>query len=350
MTTISFARDVPSPDLVPVEELADCAATVLAREGRTILTYGAGAGYTPLRELIGEWFGVHPGRVLLTNGALQGLDLLARATARGQTVLTEYPAYDRAYGALLAAGASIVTAPADAEGLDPTAVEGVLMTERKPAFILTMPTFNNPTGATTSEERRQRLVTLAAQREFALVEYDPYRLLRLDGVPLPALFDLTGTQAIYISSFSKTIAPGLRVGWLIVPERLGEELAAAATGTYITPVQLGEAVVHEFITRGSFAPNLARVVDLLRARRDAMLAALDEHFAGARWTRPEGGYFVWLELPFGTDAREVIARADGVAAVAGTEFTATSNFVRLSYSFAAPDEIAEGVARLASAV
>jgi len=321
--TISFARDVPSPDLLPVDELADCATTVLAREGRTILTYGAGAGYAPLRELIGEWFGVHPGRVLLTNGALQGLDLFARAVARGQTVLTEYPAYDRAYGLLLAAGASLVTAPTDANGLDPAAVESVLMSERKPVFILTLPTFANPTGATTSLDRRQRLVALATHREIDLVEYDPYRLLRLEGEPLPALFDLSGAQTIYLSSFSKTIAPGLRVGWLIAPERLADALAVAASGTYITPVQLGQAVVHEFIARGGFAPNLARITGLLRARRDAMLAALEKHFSGARWTRPAGGYFVWLELPLGTDAREVLARAEGVVAAAGTEFTAT---------------------------
>ena len=348
MDVISLARGAPAPELLPLEELADCAAAVLAREGKTILTYGSGAGYAPLRALIGEWFGVHPGRVVLTNGSLQALDLLARR-ARSQTVLVEYPTYDRAYKVLLGSGVSLVTGTVDADGLDPASVDAVLAAERKPAFIYTIPTFQNPTGTSMTLARRQRLAAFAARRDIMLVEDDPYRLVRFDGEPVPALFDLSGKETVYMSSFSKTIAPGLRVGWVIAPERLADELADAAGDTYITPVQLGQAIAYEFIARGSFAPNLERVNAQLKARRDAMLAALEKRFAGARWTRPEGGYFVWLELPLGTDARELLARAEGVAAVAGTEFTATANFVRLAYSFAAPDEIEEGVARLAAA-
>src|SRR5262249_543524 len=164
----------PAPELLPLEELADCAAVVLAREGKTILTYGAGAGYAPLRALIGEWFGVHPSRVVLTNGSLQALDLLA-PSPRAQTVRADSPTYGRAYKVLLAAGVSIVTGTVDADGLDPANVEAVLAAERKPAFIYTIPTFQNPTGTSMTPARRQQLAAFAARREVMLVEDDPDR-------------------------------------------------------------------------------------------------------------------------------------------------------------------------------
>jgi DNA-binding transcriptional MocR family regulator len=166
-----------------------------------------------------------------------------------------------------------------------------------PAFIYTIPTFQNPTGQTMSAERRQQIVDIAQREHVLLFEDDPYSLVRFEGEPLPALFDLTGKQSIYSSSFSKTVSPGLRVGFFILPDELAEEITEAATSTYITPVLLAQATVHEFITRGLFEPNLRRVNELIKARRDAMLAALEKHFSGATWTRPQGGYFIWLELP-----------------------------------------------------
>jgi DNA-binding transcriptional MocR family regulator len=348
--TISFARGAPSPDLLPLEELADCAETVLAREGKTILSYGAGAGYAPLRELIGEWFGVHPGRVVLTNGGLQGLDLLARALAGGRVMVCEWPTYDRAYKLFLRAGAAILVASVDEQGVDPNQVEVALVGQTHPAFVYVIPTFQNPTGTTLTDGRRAALAEFSLRRNVPIVEDDPYSLVRFEGEPLPALFDYTRKTSIYMSSFSKTVAPGLRVGFMILPDKLADELGAAATDTYITPVLLSQAVVHEFIRRGSFEPNLRRVNELLKARRDAMLAALEKHFAGATWYRPEGGYFIWLQLPGFADSREILGRAQGVAAVPGPEFTAAANCIRLAYSFAAPDEIDEGIRRLAAAV
>jgi DNA-binding transcriptional MocR family regulator len=348
--TISFARGVPSPDLLPLEELADCAETVLARDGKTILSYGAGAGYTPLRELIGEWFEVHPGRVLVTNGGLQGLDLLARALASGRPVVCEWPTYDPAYTLFLRAGASVLVAGADDRGLDPAQVEIAMTGQAEAAFIYVIPTFQNPTGATLTEERRAQLVTFARMRRVQIVEDDPYALVRFEGESLPAIFHYSGKTSVYMSSFSKTISPGLRVGFTILPEQLADRLGANATDTYITPVLLSQAVVCEFIRRGSFEPNLRRVIDQLRLRRDAMLAALEKHFSGATWSRPEGGYFIWLQLPGMADSREILARAEGVTAVSGAEFTAPANCIRLAYSFAAPDEIDAGIERLAAAV
>jgi DNA-binding transcriptional MocR family regulator len=146
------------------------------------------------------------------------------------------------------------------------------------------------------------------------------------------------------------VAPGLRVGFFILPQELAGELIEAANATYITPVLLGQATVYEFLRRGSFEPNLKRVNELLKARRDAMLAALEKHFAGAKWSTPEGGYFIWLELPWGTSAKEVLERAQGVTAVLGTDFGGTGNTLRLAFSYVTPEEIELGVERLAAAV
>jgi len=347
---ISFARGVPAPECLAVDELAECARAVIERDGKTILSYGSGAGYTPLRSLIGEWFDVHPSRVVVTNGSLNGFVLLAQRLATGRQAYVEYPTYDRALKILLNAGATITAITVDEEGIVPEDFEGQLRQNPSPAFVYTIPTFQNPTGQTMSAARRERIVSIAQSAGVMLFEDDPYSLIRFEGESLPALFDLTGKESIYSSSFSKTISPGLRVGWFILPEALAEELTEAATSSYITPVLLAQATVHEFISRGHFEPNLQRVNGLIKARRDAMLAALDKHFSGASWTRPQGGYFVWLDLPAGTNAKDVIDRAEGVTAVAGPEFGGPPNAMRLAYSFVSPDEIETGVERLAAAV
>src|SRR6266567_2294154 len=347
---ISFARGVPAPECLAADKLAECARAAIERDGKTILSYGSGAGYTPLRELIGEWFGVPPSRIVLTNGSLNGFVLLAQRLAAGKAVFVEYPTYDRAIKILLASGATIAAVAMDEDGIIPEELETQLRLNQNAGFLYTIPTFQNPTGQTLSEPRRRQMVALAEQQNLLLFEDDPYSLIRFDGEALPALFDLTGKRSIYSSSFSKTIAPGLRVGWFILPEELAEDLTEAATSSYITPVLLAQATVHEFITSGLFEPNLTRVNGLIKARRDAMLAALDKHLSGATWTRPQGGYFIWLTLPTGTVAKDVIDRAEGVTAVAGPDFGGPANTMRLAYSFVSPDEIETGVERLASAL
>jgi DNA-binding transcriptional MocR family regulator len=346
---ISFARGVPAPECLAEQELADCARTVLDRDGKTILSYGSGAGYAPLREVIAEWFNAPTHRVVLTNGALQGFVMLAQHFGRGRTVLVESPTYDRPLKILEESGMSAVPVAMDEHGLVPDELEKALGANADPAFLYTIPTFQNPSGRTLPEDRRRRIVALAGAADVLIVEDDPYGLIRFEGEPQPSMFDLSEQAAIYTSSFSKTIAPGLRVGFYIFPESLAAPLIDRANSTYITPALLSQAVVYEFIRRGSFEPNLVRVNGLLKLRRDAMLAALEKHFSGARWSHPEGGYFVWLELPEGTDAAEVMGRADGVTAVLGTDFGGPANSLRLAYSFVSPDEIDEGVARLAVA-
>jgi DNA-binding transcriptional MocR family regulator len=351
MPTISFARGVPAPECLPVDELADCAREVLARDGRTILSYGPSPGYAPLREWIAARHGIGPARVLVTNGSLPGFVLLARLLAPGKRVLVERPTYDRPLKILRELGADVVGVHCDDDGLDPDALEEALREGEAPAFLYVIPTFQNPSGRTLSEERRRRVIELAQEHDLLVLEDDPYGLVRFDGEPLPSLFELSGGTTAYSSSFSKTIAPGLRVGWFVLPEALGRALEAAATATYITPVLLGQATVYEFVRRGLFEPNLERVRGLLGLRRDAMVAALERELPGLRTTRPDGGYFLWGELD-GTDAGELLPRAEaaGVTFVKGTDFGGGTGTLRLAYSFVSPEEIDEGVARLAAAI
>jgi DNA-binding transcriptional MocR family regulator len=344
MEAISLARGIPAPECIPVEELADCARAAVERDGQTVLSYGPVGGYGPLREWIAERHGVDPARVLVTNGSLQGIAFLADRFAESR-VLVERPTYDRPLKLLAARGIRVDAVPMDDEGLDLDALEHELQSGAKPAFLYTIPTFQNPSGRTLSEERRHRLVELAHDHDLLVLEDDPYGLVRYEGEPHPTLFELDGGEhVVYSSSFSKTIAPGLRVGYFVLPDSLERELEALAVSTYITPVLIGEATAYEFLRRCNFEPNLERVRNLLGARRDAMLAALARELPDAHWSRPEGGYFVWLDLP-----RE-IEPSDGVTFVPGKDFGGDANTVRLAFSFVSPEEIDEGVRRLAALV
>jgi DNA-binding transcriptional MocR family regulator len=238
----------------------------------------------------------------------------------------------------------------DEHGLDPGALEAALESGPAPAFLYTIPTFQNPTGLTLSNDRRRRVAEIAAQNELFVLEDDPYGRIRFEGETPPSIFDLSGGSISYTSSFSKTIGPGVRVGWYVLPATLAKELEEDANSTYITPALLGQAAVFEFVSRGNFEPNLVRVNGLLRARRDAMMDALERRLPDTRWSHPEGGYFTWLELPDGTDTAELGKRAEGVTFVPGTDFGGAPNTLRLAYSFVSPAEIDVGVERLAAAL
>src|SRR6476661_3690402 len=252
METISFARGIPAPECLPVEELADCARAAIEGDGSTVLSYGPVAGYAPLREWVGERHGVDPDRVLLTNGSLQGFVFLASRFG-GQRVLVESPTYDRPLKILAGLGSEVAALPMDDEGLDPDALADTLASGPRPAFLYTIPTFQNPSGRTLSLERRRRVVELARDHDLLVLEDDPYGLVRFEGTAQPSLLDLDeGDRVVYASSFSKTVAPGVRVGYFILPAVLRAELEAASTSTYITPGLLGEATVYEFIRSGRF--------------------------------------------------------------------------------------------------
>jgi 2-aminoadipate transaminase len=357
MQPISFARGVPAPECLPVEELADCAHAALERDGEAVLNYGAPGGYGPLREWLAARYGVAPGRIVVTNGSLQAFLFLASCLVERGPVVVEAPTYDRPLKLLAALGAEIFALPVDDEGLDVDSLEVLLRNGVRPAFLYTIPTFQNPSGRTLSKARRRRLVRLARRHDLLIVEDDPYGLVRFEGKPPPTLFDLDGgANVVYGSSFSKTVAPGLRVGYLVLPNGLAAEIEAEATSTYITPSLVAQATAFEYLRRGGLEVNLTRTCALLRARRDAMLGALRRELPDARWSHPEGGYFLWLELPDGARAPDFSARAAaaGITFVPGTDFflpgAGGERAARLAYSFATPAEIDEGITRLASAV
>ena len=338
--TIFLARGVPAPECLPLQELADCAYAAIERDGEAILSYGPGGGYSPLRQWIAERHRVESERVVLTNGSLQGFRFLAELLAPDGPVIVEAPTYDRPLKILAALGAETIPIPVDE---DCTVASG--------AFLYTIPTFQNPTGRTLDLRARKRLAELA-RGGLLVLEDDPYGLVRFEGKAPPTVFELAGGEnVVFSSSFSKTVAPGLRVGYFVLPTGLAAEVEAAAAGAYITPALLSQATVYEFLRRGKLEANLERVSGLLRTRRDAMIAALERHLPEASWTVPEGGYFLWLELPPGLETGEL--GAEGVTFVPGADFFAArggESAMRLAFSYEKPAAIEEGIRRLASAV
>jgi 2-aminoadipate transaminase len=349
VAVISFARGVPAPDCLPVEQIADCARAVVERDGKTILNYGPVGGYEPLREWVAARHGVQPSQVLITNGSLQGLSLIAGLlVAPGDRVLVEGPTYDRALHITARHHGEPAVVPTDDEGLDPDALE------LPAAFLYMIPTFQNPSGRTLSLERRKALASLARDGKVLVLEDDPYSLVRYEGQPLPSVYELAGGEGVvYSFSFSKIVAPGLRVGYLVGGTELIGRLEDLAVQTYLTPALLAQATAHEFVARGLLDGNVERVVGLLRERRDAMLAALESEMPeGASWSRPQGGYFTWLDFPEGTDAGALLttATARGVTFVKGSDFypvgTGGEASARLAFSFVSPADVTAGVALL----
>jgi DNA-binding transcriptional MocR family regulator len=359
-SAISFARGAPAPELIPAEELADCAHAVALREGARVFSYGPGGGYEPLREWVAERHRVEPERVVLTVGGLLGFvlyagEMLARRPGR---VLVEGPTYDRPLKILAREGVEVVPLSMDEGGLDPDGVEAELdRTQAEPSFLYTIPTFQNPSGRTLTEVRRRRVAEIAAERGLPVLEDDPYGLVRYEGAAPPTLHELEGGERVtYTSSFSKTVAPGLRTGYFVLPAGEAASFEQRAVSTYISPPFLAQATIYEFLARGRFERNLERVREGLLARRDAMLDALDDASPdGVTWNRPEGGYFLWLELGASSTAPDLLARASdaGVALIAGEDFFPRASglgggSVRLAFSYEPPERIADGIARLAA--
>ena len=357
---ISFARGAPAPDLIPAAELADCAHAVALREGARLFAYGPGGGYEPLREWVAGRHGVEPGRIVLTVGGLLGFVLYAAEMLerRPGRILVEGPSYDRPLKILAREGADVVVLPMDGEGLDPEGLEAELgRSADKPSFLYTIPTFQNPSGRTLSAERRRRLVELAGAHDLPVLEDDPYGLVRYEGDPEPTLHELEGgTLVTYTSSFSKTVAPGLRTGYFVLPATAASSFEQRAVSTYISPPYLAQATIFEFLDRGRFDANLENVRAALRSRRDAMLETLERTFpASASWNEPQGGYFLWLDLGADADSSAFADRAtsEGVAVVRGEDFFPPGtnlgrSALRLAFSYEPVDRITEGISVLAT--
>jgi DNA-binding transcriptional MocR family regulator len=353
---ISFARGAPSADILPRDAVRDAAAIALAQDWEKALSYGTGVGHPGLCRWVEERHGgLEDGRVMIANGSLEaGWMLFEHLLAPGDRVIVEQPTYDRTLLMLQRIGVELVPAPLEADGIDVAAVEDALAAGPvKLAHVI--PNFHNPAGCTLSAEKRVRLVELAAEHDFWIFEDDPYRELPFEGEAMETMLAIDRQErVIHASSFSKTVSPGVRVGYLAGPAAEIAALAKRANETYISPNMLAEAVVLELCRSGALDSNIGFVKGALRERRDALVQALEQHIPEAEFVVPSGGYFLWLDLAEGTDTSALLAdaRADGVAFVAGPDFMIEGghNSLRLSFASVPPERIADGVSRIATAL
>ena len=359
---ISLARGIPSPDMFPIRLLAESARQAVEEDGRVALNYGPPSGYGPLREWLAARHGTTPERILVTPGSLIGLNLVVRHLyADGGRAVVEAPTYDRMLHSLGELTTDVVSVARTDDGIDLNRLRDICRGTPKPRFLYVLPTFHNPTGRTLTLAERRALVEVALEFELLLFEDDPYGLLRVEGEPQPYLYELlrargAGELAVFASSFSKIVAPGLRVGYLVLPESLVSPLQELAMRTYVSPPLLPQAQLHHFLRAGHLEPHLDFLRGFLRPRRDALLEVLKDGLAGrAAWTRPDGGYFLWLELPEPLDTEELNARAQevGVSFVPGAGFFADGSgrrTARLSFSYPSVAEIRDGATRLVAIV
>ncbi len=354
--TITLARGAPSLDIVAVDDLRAAADRAFANDPAGAFSYGTSAGYKPLIDWIASKHGIEAEQVIATNGSMQADAFLFQLLVEpGDTVVVEAPTYDRTLLALSSLGADILAIPLQDDGIDVDAFEQALKAGARPKLAHIIPNFHNPAGCTLSREKRERLVALAAEYDFVLFEDDPYIELRFDGEPLPTMLSLDeADRVVYASSFSKTVCPGIRVGYLAGPAGLVGDARRLATGTYISPNMVAQAIVAEFCRSGAIERSIETVKNALRERRDVLCAALERELPGARFVVPSGGYFLWVDLPdesVDVADLEVEARERGLAFVKGTDFLLEGGqySLRIAYSGVPTDQIEEAVARLAAA-
>jgi 2-aminoadipate transaminase len=352
--TISFARGAPSLDIVDVDGLRTAAEQAFANDPGGMTAYGTAVGYVPLREYIADYHGVGPEQVLVTNGSMQADAFLFDAlVAEGDTVIVENPTYDRTLLSLRNRGADVRMVELEPDGIDTAAVERVLAAGAEPKLAHIIPNFQNPAGYTLSAAKRERLVELARAQGFTIFEDDPYVTLRFEGESLPTMLSTAPDVVVYASSFSKTVCPGIRVGYLVGPADLIARIVKIATSTYISPNMVAQGIVNQFCRSGAIDRSIARVREALRERARTLCDELSAQLPDARFVAPEGGYFLWVDLPDGTDVSALYdaAAVRGVQFVKGTDFVLEGgeSSLRLAYSGVTPAEIREGVKRLAEA-
>jgi DNA-binding transcriptional MocR family regulator len=352
--TISFARGAPSLDIVDVGGLRAAAERAFTEDPAGTTAYGTSVGYVPLREWIAGRHEVAPEQVLVTNGSMQAdAFLFDTLVADGDTVIVERPTYDRTLLSLRNRGADVRMVELEHDGIDTVALERVLAAGARPKLAHIIPNFQNPAGYTLSAVKRERLLALARAHEFTVFEDDPYVALRFQGESPPTMLSIDPGAVVYASSFSKTVCPGIRVGYLVGPRDLIARIAKLATSTYISPNMVAQAIVNQFCRSGAIERSIETVREALRERAQTLCDALAEQLPDARFVAPEGGYFLWVDLPEGTDVAALFdaAAARGVQFVKGTDFMLEGgeSSLRLAYSGVTPAEIEEGVTRLAEA-
>ncbi|TAH51263.1 MAG: PLP-dependent aminotransferase family protein [Chloroflexota bacterium] len=364
---ISFAGGLPAAESFPLKQLEQAMQRVIAQSDGAAFQYSTTEGYLPLRDMIARHtsrygLNITPDNLLITAGSQQGLDLLGRIFINpGDRILVEAPTYLGALQAWNAYGAEYISVPVDQDGMKMDVLEAMLRTG--PKFIYVLPNFQNPSGVTLSAARRLKLVELANHYGVPIIEDDPYGQLRYEGkhIPAVAVLDTKGRDdcdtcyrgnVIYLSTFSKVLAPGLRVAWVVAAPEVIEKLVQAKQGADLQTATFNQMLIYQVAREGFLDHHIKSLRTLYRTRRDAMLNAMQEHFPQAvQWTHPEGGLFLWATLPEGIDSAEVLRAAiqERVAFVPGASFHANgqgANTMRLNFSNATPEQIYEGIARL----
>jgi 2-aminoadipate transaminase len=352
---ISFARGAPSLDIVDVDGLRDAAVRAFDSDPAGTTAYGTSIGYPRLRTWIADRHGVDPERVLVTNGSMQAdAFLFDHAVRGGDDVIVERPTYDRTLLSLRERGAVLHPIELQPDGIDTEVLARALSAGSiRPTLAHIIPNFQNPAGYTLSLAKRHALLALAARHGFLVFEDDPYVALRFSGESLPTMLSIDPERVVYASSFSKTVCPGIRVGYLVGPPDVIAAIARIATNTYISPNMVAQSIVYEFCASGAIERSIETVRTALAKRALTLAQALRRELPEAEFVQPEGGYFMWVTLPPGTDvARLFDAAAElGVAFVKGTDFLLDGgeNTLRLAYSGVTPEQIEDGVTRLAAA-
>jgi 2-aminoadipate transaminase len=363
---VSLAGGTPYVAALPLDAIGAMIGDLVANQGTQALQYCTAQGDEGLRERICdimslEAISAHPDNVIVTVGSQQALDLLARIFIDpGDVVLAEAPSYVGALGAFAAYQADVVHMPMDDDGLIPEAlsetITRVAASGRRIKFLYTVPNYHNPAGVTLSADRRAAVLDICQRAGLLIIEDNPYGLLGFDGEPLRALRADDAEGVVYLGTFSKTFAAGVRVGWAVAPPAIKDKLVLAAESAVLCHPSFSQLTVREYLATQPWQEQIKSFRELYRERRDATLDALERLMpAGCRWTRPGGGFYVWLQMPDGVDAKAMLPRAIAarVAYVPGTGFYADGSgrqFARLCYAFPTPDLIREGVRRLASVV
>lgn len=352
--TISFNRGVPAPETLPSEKVAESCRSILREDGKTILQYYSAQGYAPLREHLSEQVGpaTTKDQILVGNGSLQLLNILANVVLEpGDTVLVESPTYDRAITVFSRLGAQIRGIPLQNDGIALDAFKE-LVQEEQPKLFYIIPDFQNPTGITTSEEKRRKIVQIAEDHNFQVVENTLYRRLRYSGEDTPTFWELNPNVVFRLSSFSKILSPGLRVGWLVARPSLMDTLSQYAEDTYITSNMLSQGIIYKILEQGWLETHVNSLKDLYHSRLKATLQALEEFLPQADWVKPKGGFFVGIWMP-NVDVRKIYDESHdaGLALSESSSFfpdRKPRGFLRIPFCALEEKKIEQGIKRLAN--
>lgn len=360
---ISFAGGLPAPEFFPVREFQEACRYVLDVSGPAALQYSPSEGYVPLKEFLGEAMSkygiqVEIENILLVHGSQQGLDLIGKLFVDTDAcILTSRPTYLGGLQAWNAYEAQYCTVPMDEDGMIVEEIPGLLRSGTKPRFVYVLPNFHNPAGTTLSLERRQRLAEIAREHDLIIVEDDPYGELRFEGDDITPLWRMAPERTLYLSTFSKTLAPGIRLAWVVAPKAIIGRLVQAKQGADLHTGTFIQMVANDICQRGILRQHVRRLRSAYRARRDAMVEAMEEHFPpGTAWTVPQGGLFLWVRTPERINTREFLLQAveAKVAFVPGFAFypgeEGGEHSMRLNFSYSNEDVINEGIARLGRAM